>query len=358
MSAPLVTVGAMAAPPDQPQTGPSRTERARVRAHRWRVVRWSVLAALVLGLVVAWILGPPEQCKEAATDTRVVEVCEPISVTSPIVWVVLLGAGLLLVPDFAEVQLGGVLGLRREIAETQERVAGVQRDLAQMSLAMARAAAGAASSAAAQAEAFAEVEQHLHLHMERQAATAAAVEAAHTERPVIPGRRSPGIYASAAMHAGMLGLGGLFPPWCGPVQVVGLTPDDGELEITHDYYGVRAAYLDRVRALLAEPSGEVSVDLDEEAWVATCAALDDDGRAVGAVGVVLHELEPPADGQDLSAERLEELAAAVETAARTYARLLVDLLGERASGPSVLPPAEPPGPTVVTPAKPPPEGAQ
>ena len=357
MSAPLVTVGAMAAPPDQPQTGASRTERGRVRAHRWRVLRWSVLAAMVLGLVVAWILGPPEQCKEAATDTRVVEVCEPISVTSPIVWVVLLGAGLLLVPDFAEVQLGGVLGLRREIVETQERVAGVQRDLAQMSLAMARAAAGAASSAAAQAESFAEVEQHLHLHMERQAATAAAVEAAQTERPVLPGRRSPGVYASAAMHAGMLGLGGLFPPWCGPVQVVGLTPDDGGLEITHDYYGVRAAYLDRVRALLAEP-GEVSVDLDEDAWVATCAALDDDGQAVGAVGVVLDELEPPADGQDLSTERLEELAAAVETAARTYARLLVDLLGERPSGDAVLGPAEPPGSTAFTPAEPPPEGAQ
>jgi hypothetical protein len=62
--------------------------------------------------------------------------------------------------------------------------------------------------------------------------------------------------------------------------------------------------------------------------VSASRALDDDGRVVGALGVVLSPPDIPF-GQEVPRHRLEELAAAVETAARTYARLLVDLLGER-----------------------------
>jgi hypothetical protein len=297
-------------------------------ARRWRVLRWLVLAALMVALVVVWLLGPPVQCREAATDGGVFEVCEPVSLTSPVFWVLLVIAGLLLVPDFAEVQLGGLLGLRRELAETQTKIAVVQRDIAELNLAAARAAASAVSAAAAQAASSAEVESHLHLHLERQAETAAAVQAARAAQPVVGARRLPGVYASAAMHAGMLGLAGFFPQWCGPVQVVGLTLGSDGLEVTHDYFGVRTPERDRVQALLAEPSGAVAIDIDSRAWVAASRAIDDDGRVVGALGVVLSAPDVPS-GDDVPAERLEELAAAVETAARTYARLLVDLLGER-----------------------------
>lgn len=310
-------------------------------ARRWRVVRWGVLVAMVVGLSLAWILGPPEQCRDAATDTQVWRVCEPVSLASPPVLVLLLLAALLLVPDFAEVQLGGVLGLRRELADTQTRMAVVQRDVAQLNLLTARIAA----DAVAHSGSFAEAESHLHLHLERQAATAAALEAARAAAPVLAGRRSPGVYASAAVHAGMLGLAGFFPTWCGPVQAVGLTADGDALELTHDFFGVHAREVDRVRALLTEPGSGVLVDIDEVAWVAASRARDDDGEVVGALGVVLTAPRPSAEGGDLSTDQVDELAAAVETAARTYARLLVDLLGERPTvvvrpaGPGNGPPA-------------------
>jgi hypothetical protein len=292
------------------------------------VLRWTLLAALLIALVIVWLLGPPVQCRDAATDTGVYEVCEPVSLTSPVFWVFLVLAGLLLVPDFAEVQLGGILGLRRELAEAETKIALVQRDIAQLNLAAARAAASAVSATAAQAASSADVESHLHLHLERQAETAAAVQAARAAQPGMAARRFPGVYASAAVHAGMLGLAGFFPQWCGPVQVLGLTLGSDGLEVTHDYFGVRKPERDRIMALLAEPGGAVSVDIDSRAWVTASRALDDDGRVVGALGVVLSPPELPAQ-HDIRQERLEELAASVETAARTYARLLVDLLGER-----------------------------
>jgi hypothetical protein len=297
-------------------------------ARRWRPLRWTLLAVLLIGLLTAWLLGPPVQCRDAATDTGVYEVCEPVSLTSPVFWVLLVVAGLLLVPDFAEVQLGGVLGLRRDLAETQTKIALVQRDLTELNLTAARAAASAVSATAAQAASTADVESHLHLHLERQAETAAAVQAARAAQPGMAARRLPGVYASAAMHAGMLGLAGFFPQWCGPVQVLGLTLGKDGLEVTHDYFGVRGPERDRIMALLAEPTGEVSVDVDQHSWVTASRALDDDGRVVGALGVVLSPTELPSR-RDIRQERLEELAASVETAARTYARLLVDLLGER-----------------------------
>jgi hypothetical protein len=301
------------------------------------VLRWTLLAALLIGLVLAWLIGPPVQCRDAATDTGVYEVCEPVSLTSPVFWVLLVLAGLLLVPDFAEVQLGGILGLRREIAEAQTEIAHVQRDVAQLQLAAARAAASAVSAAAAQAASSAELESHLHFHLERQAETAAAVQAAKAAQPVVGTRRLPGVYASAAMHAGMLGLAGFFPQWCGPVQVLGLTLGRDGFEATHDYFGVRKPDRDRIMALLAEPTSEVSVDIDARSWVTASRAVDDDGRVVGALGVVVSPPDIPF-GQDVPPHRLEELAAAVETAARTYARLLVDLLGERPEVTAGMPP--------------------
>ena len=288
------------------------------------MLRWSLLAALLIGLVVAWLVGPPVQCRDAATDTGVYEVCEPISLTSPVFWVLLVLAGLLLIPDFAEVQLGGILGLRRELAEAQTKVAQVQRDVAQLQLAV----AGAVSAAAAHAASTAELESHLHFHLERQAETAAAVQAARAAQPVVGTRRLPGVYASAAMHAGMLGLAGFFPQWCGPVQIIGLTLGQDGFEATHDYFGVRNPDRDRIMGLLTEQTNEVSVDIDARSWVTACRALDDDGRVVGALGVVVSPPDLPF-GQDVPRHRLEEFAAAAETAARTYARLLVDLLGER-----------------------------
>ncbi len=311
-----------------------------VRLGRWRALRWSLVALLLVGAVIAWLVGPPEVCREAVAGSQVVTICEPISVASPVVLLGLLLIGLLLVPDLAEVQIAGVLGLRRDVEEARAALAVTQRQVAEMQVA-------SIASSRADAESVAEVESHVHVHVERQAETAAAVQAARAGGPTEVSRTGPGGYALAALHAGMLGLAGFFPAWCGPVQVLGLSedPEQGWV-VTHDWFGVRSRFAERAVRLMREPGEAVAVDIDDEAWVAGCLATDDDGRVVGALAVVLDpQLPTPQSGDlDLAQDRMESLAAAVETAARTYARLLVDLLGERGRGTVALPSTGPMAP--------------
>ncbi len=299
-----------------------------VRLGRWRALRWALVALLLIGAVVAWLVGPPEVCREAVAGSRVVTICEPITLTSPVILMGLLLIGLLLIPDLAEVQIAGVLGLRRDVEEARAALAVTQRQVAELQV------AGIAASRS-DAESVAEVESHVHVHVERQAETAAAVQAARAGGPAEVTRSGPGAYALAALHAGMLGMAGFFPSWCGPVQVLGLSEDPEEgFVVTHDWFGVRSRFAERAVRLLQEPTDGVAVDIDDEAWVAGSLAADDDGRVVGALAVVLNpQLPVPQSGDlDLAQDRMEQLAAAVETAARTYARLLVDLLGERGRG--------------------------
>ena len=59
-------------------------------------------------------------------------------------------------------------------------------------------------------------------------------------------------------------------------------------------------------------------------------ALEDDGSVVGAVAILIpHEDIPHAEGVVAADDLLRDMAAWVDTAASAYARLLIDVLGER-----------------------------
>jgi hypothetical protein len=305
------------------------------------VLRRCVLALLLVAGPVVLVLVQPQRCYDQVAGDRVVETCEPLPAGSPVVLGYLLLVGALLLPEVADLEIAGVFKLRRQIAEARADAAEAKDAVLRLTAenrAVALATGGDATGGTST----------VLVNIGRDVATAAALLDARgeatPEQPFLeelePVWEDTGEAALVAFRAGMLGLGSMIPvPFggLGDVRVLGFTIGDAgdHFELTHDPSGVGEGSAARTLDLLNEdwpPQGSIRA-LGSDVWIFTAPATDAQGRLVGALAVLLplsQETDVAAllDGDD-EPDLVEELAAAVEVAAEAYARLLIDLLGER-----------------------------
>lgn len=253
-----------------------------------------------------------------------VQVCTAPSMTDPRVLLFLLIVLILLLPDLSEVELGGVLRLRRTVDETREEARELRRELVTI-----RNDASATANS-----------QLTQTFINRPAQTGDWI--AHRESDdaelVDPGEEL-GAYAMNAFRAGLAGLMQPLEVGGDEAAAVGFTlrPLRG-MEATHVLGRIPSELGEEVLAALdrdtTSPGEEVVFIETSAGLVAFAFAFADAGESlpasqlVGGLAVILpHDFGDSGIGaQD---DRAAAVAAAAEAAAGAYARLLVDLLGER-----------------------------
>jgi hypothetical protein len=272
-----------------------------------------LLAALLLGAVAwVWARGLPQVCKDAVADSTVVRVCEPMSATDPRVLLFLLLVGLLLFPELSELELAGVLTLRRRLDEVRQEATELKSELAHIR-----------TQATALSQATANSRNQIRVDVRQQQTGAALVEAGGGDDGVFDGDEEAGAYAQLAFEAGLAGLTRLLPQAEDDVSLVGYTVgDDGHLEATYFTGEVNEEDLNRLTALVNRPQVPVTTVTALNDGFAAFSFATVNGVVVGALAVRVP------DGQVPDNAALEALGAGAEVAAGTYARLLVDLLGE------------------------------
>lgn len=296
----------------------------------WRFVRRGALVAVLLWAAYMVLFVQPTHCRDAVADTTVVQVCEPVAVSSPAVLVVALVVALLVLPELNELELAGLVTLRRRVAETQTDVAELRAQVVHwQAAAESQALAGSTAGASAQ----------VHVSIGRDHSTAAAIESQQgapgepVALPLVPAT-VVGSAAVVAFRAGLLGLDDVLPSVGVNVALVGFTlaEDGGHLEATHDVFPAPPELLDRADELLNDdwPIEGNMLATAEDGWIVASPAYNDDGEVIGALAAIF---TPPPDPGGIEGDPFEELAAAVEVAAAAYARLLIDLLGEQRVAP-------------------------
>jgi hypothetical protein len=104
------------------QQAPEDGRRGWVRVIRLASV--GIVGACVLGYVLASTYSRSlESCNEQVSSQtgHVVRVCHPVSASDAPVVIGLVLIGLLLLPDFAEVAIPGLVSLKRRVAEQERR---------------------------------------------------------------------------------------------------------------------------------------------------------------------------------------------------------------------------------------------
>lgn len=290
-----------------------------------RLRRWSV-ALLVAGAAVALAAGLiPHTCQDAVAESSVVQVCSALSMTDPRVLLFLLIVLILLLPDLSEVELGGVLRLRRTVDETREEARELRRELVSI-------------RSDASATARSELKQTFHFNRPAQTGDWIADRESDGAELVDPGEEL-GAYAMNAFRAGLAGLMELLEIGGAEATAVGFTlrPLRG-MEATHTLGSLPPDLGEEVLAALDRDStspGEGVVFIETSVGVVAFAfAFADAGEPIPAsqlIGGLAIPLPPDFgdSGHGAPDDRAAAFAAAVEAAAGAYARLLVDLLGER-----------------------------
>ena len=298
-------------------TPPPSGERTRVlawlrRAAALAVLAWAANMVLRVGVSV---------CRDALAEAEVVRVCEPLAIASPQVLLVAVVVGLLFAPDLSELELGGLVTLKRRVEKAEAEVAQARADVA---LTRAELTAQIATTSTASAQ------QLTYFDYRRTAGVAEAL----TSIPPRSGRSGdPEQAATTAFLAGLVGLEShiMVPPEV-DVSIVGFTragDRGGRVEATHFSSAPHDTELHQfASAVVADqwPITTTSVAVRDDGWVVIAPVHDDDGSLLGAFAAILH----PADR--LAAVDEVELAASVEPAAQAYARMLIDLLGETDRG--------------------------
>ena len=307
-------------------SSPSTSNPAHAVPPAWRLVRRiGLVVLLVLGVVVLWA-GPPSTCHQEVVDGVSVRLCETMRLADPRAALYLLLVALLLFPEVSELEVGGVLTLRRRLDRIGEEAGELKSQLAEM-----RSEAYALSQASASnrtlvnntfmtrpegtGEALAE-------------AAAASADAALDEDVDV----DVADFAQLAFGAGVAGLPQALPGWAAGSTVLAYTPSEtGQLEVNAASVEPAALEVEPVTRLVNEQPSEPRVQRMDDCWAVTAPVRDARQRLLGAVAVLLDPTLPgvPAGDSPTPAEA-EKMGAVGEVAAKVYARLLVDLLGERA----------------------------
>ncbi len=106
-------------------------------AERTRALRWVLAVLLALGAVAAVVSGIAQVCPETAVGERVVQLCRPPRLGDGVTLGFGLVLALLLLPDLAEVNVPGLVQLKSRLAEQDERIAGLEAHLSQLTNAQA-----------------------------------------------------------------------------------------------------------------------------------------------------------------------------------------------------------------------------
>jgi hypothetical protein len=302
----------------------------------WRWVTRILIVSVLAGSAYLLLFENPQRCGQQLSDAgQAVRVCAPLEVTSPQALLVLLVIGLLLLPELAEIEIGGVLTLRRAVAEAKGEATQARTEAAEARLASAQLAAQVTQLTAHTASAAAATSTtNIYLEQARQTAEAQAqLQSEVPSQPSAAVTTTPGQSSLVAFTAGLVGLAHSLPRLDEGVgvAVVGttLTEDGLALEATHDPFDVEQHLLELAERLLNGTDlrpGEVVAAFEPGALVvASLAAID--GEVVGGLAAVLRPR--PSVEATAGDQHLDEFYAAVRIAAGAYAQLLVDLLGEQ-----------------------------
>lgn len=303
----------------------------------WLWVTRGLIVVVLAGAAYLLLAEKPERCGDQLTDDgQKVEVCAPIEATSPEALLVVLVIGLLLLPELTELEVGGVVTLRRAVAEANGQATQARAEAAEARLASAQLAARVEARLTAnptatanptvynivQAQQTAEAQQEL---------AGAAGRGGRDGAPVVP---TLGESSLVAFTAGLVGLATHLPRVDETVEVsvLGLTLADNrqDLEATHNPFDVPDLLVTRAEQLLNDPDmrpGDVVTAMEPEGLLVATLALVGEEQVVGGLAAVLQPA--PSVAEATGDDPLDELAAAVRIAAGGYAQLLVDLLGEQ-----------------------------
>lgn len=295
------------------------------------VIRRALIVVLLVGSAVLLVNGHAQQCRDAAVgDTsETITLCEPLTATSPEVLLVLLLVGLLLLPELSELEIAGVLTLKRAVEQAQSDAGEAKAEATEAKQALTQVAAQVSQLQAVQ-------KQSVSVTVTNQAAeTAQAHQQLNADGGAAAGAPVPTVGESSlvAFNAGLSGLADLLPPLAEGVgvSVVGLTlTEDGKaVEATQNPFGVDDPTVELIERLLndVEP-GQTITGFGVNALVLGALALTEAGEVVGGLAAVL---QPPPPVDSMGEDPLEPLDVRVRIAAAAYAQLLTDLLGESPS---------------------------
>jgi hypothetical protein len=255
-------------------------------------------------------------------DGAAVRLCETMRLGDPRAALYVLLAALLLFPEVNELEIGGVLTLRRRL----DQMGGEAREL-KSELAEIRSQAFALSQSAASNRT--EVNTTIVGRPEETGELLAeASTAPHDETADV----NAAAYAQLAFVAGVTGLPQALPAIATGSTVLAYTPSEtGQLEVNAASTQPTTLEVEPVTRLVNEDPPEPRVQRMSDCWAVTAPVLDARQRLLGAVAVLLDPAMPGVpDGATPTAAEAEEMGALAELAAQVYRRLLVDLLGERA----------------------------
>jgi hypothetical protein len=284
----------------------------------------------------------PERCSDQISDGKLFEnVCSTVSATDPISIWFLLVLVVLLLPDLSEIEVGGVLKLKRTVEEAQQEVEQTKAkaqelradftSLRQDAIAGAEAAAEAVAASVAKSMAQAGVIFNLGDSGEQIAKFwNAAVGGEEPSTPQLGTAEKRGAYTFLAFTAALRGLTQeLFPALQQSITLVGFTLDQsGGFTATHTTENLPQPIVDAIEDdLTADPEFATRMPsfIGDDGWIAvTSLAYAGDGKLVGALAVVTSE-----DLTDAAQAGFQhDLAVGAAAAAGAYGSLLTQLLGE------------------------------
>ncbi len=294
------------------------------------------LAAVALVAWGGWMLlfgRVADVCRDEVADSKVVQVCEPIALTDPrLVWVVL-AVLLLLLPDVSELELAGVLSLKRAVAQVEgqaEQLRGEAHKLRLMTTQLNQQRVEQGQGQGQGQAVYNIFPQDLGPKL-----TSFLDDVASNDTTAMTEDEELGGYTSLVISSALTGmLNEVFAAWSGRVNLIGwVRLEDGTYEPWYLVATVNGdiAALAQTHVTDGDPFGDLLVTVGDDvvvvtAFTATPGAGPATLRVLGALSVLVESDEEPTE------EELEDLGAKAEAAAGAYGLLLLRVLG----GPSTL----------------------
>jgi hypothetical protein len=287
-------------------------------------VRRVVLGVLIVAAVVLFALsGLPEVCTERlpTASSTPVNVCEPMAATDPRALLFILVLGLLLLPELAELEIGGVLKVRRQLEDVKDEATELKGELAHIRTQVLTAANANAS-----------VVNNLYGPRPEDVAAGASEVDGQGDGKFDEQERS-GAVALLAFQSGLSGLTDLLPSWVSRAAIVGYTfGENGDLEpfyVVH--HGQNAEAFSPPKGTVWMPNGDSDVYIESggHVLVVTVRPFSAARQYVGALAVhvpdeVVQEAGSARDFDNL----VDDVVEVTDLMADVYARMLLDLLGE------------------------------
>lgn len=295
-------------------------------AAKW-IRRAVLLGALVWACYLLLFHGVPTVCHQELNDAgTAVRVCGPMEAHDPRVFLYLLVVGVLAFPELSELEIAGLLTIKRRLDEAKAEATELKRDLGDI-----RTQAFAAVTAAISAKQQVDVT----VNVDRSEQTGQALnEAAGAGDGVLDETETLGAYAQLALEAVVAGLPDQLSDSLGPnASIQGFTfGDDEDLELS--FVASRsgaASSLDELREtdhFVVPKVDGVYIYPRSGHWIATAPAREDDRNVVGGIAVVAVAEEFHAGPGPLTSDEMNDFAAQAVIVGGIFGRALIDLAGE------------------------------